>query len=135
MSILNWGIVGLGGISHKFVKDLQMVENNQIVAVASRSQSKAQDFATHYGVKKFYGSYRDLFADKEVDIVYIATPHDSHAMLSIEAMGSKKHVLCEKPVSLDAQEAKKLVDTCKAHGVLLMEAFMYRMHTQWVTAN
>ena len=123
-----WGIIGLGNIAHDFVKDLQLLDNANIGAVASRTLSKAEDFAKKYGIEKAYGSYAELFADPDIDIVYIATPHDSHAEWSIKAMNAKKHVLCEKPLAINELQVQNMIDTAKKNGVFLMEAFWSRFN-------
>jgi len=128
MENLKWGIIGLGGIAHAFVKDLLLVENTSIAAAASRSLSKAQDFAKEYEIGKAYGSYTKLFQDPEVDIVYIATPHDSHASLSIEAMNAGKHVLCEKPLAVNEAQVQSIVEASKRNSVFMMEAFWTRFN-------
>ena len=125
---LRWGIVGLGKIAHAFCKDLQLVEGNVIQAVASRSADKAQQFASQYGAPHAYGSYAELFADSSVDIVYIATPHDSHAQLSIDAANAKKHILCEKPLAVNQSQVKTMIEAAQKNKVFLMEAFWSRFN-------
>ncbi len=127
-SPLKWGIIGLGKIAHAFVKDLLLVEDVEISAVASRSIEKAKSFANEYNAPKAYGSYTELFQDSEVDVVYIATPHDSHANLSIEALNAGKHVLCEKPLAVNEQQVQAIIDAAKANGVFMMEAFWSRFN-------
>lgn len=124
----NWGIVGLGNIAHQFCDDLALVEHNCIYAVASRSKEKSQAFAKKYKAVKTYDSYEALFKDAQVDIVYIATPHNSHAKLSIAAMNNKKHVLCEKPLAVNAQQVESMVAASKSNSVYLMEAFWTRFN-------
>ncbi len=97
---IKWGIIGLGNIASQFANDLLLTEDAELVAVASRNKNKATEFAKKYDCPKTYDSYDDLFADDQIAIVYIATPHNSHADLSIKAMQSGKHVLCEKPMAL-----------------------------------
>lgn len=118
---IKWGIVGLGKIAKSFAEDLQLVQNATIYAVGSRSEEKAQTFGEEFDVKKRYGSYDDLFADPEVDIVYIATPHDSHAALSIKALKHGKHVLCEKPVAINSDELTKIKEAAQASDCFFME--------------
>lgn len=119
---LQWGIVGLGKIAHSFCNDLQLVENTSIAAVASRSAAKAKEFALQYGVAKSYGSYQELFEDPNVDIVYIATPHDSHLQWTIAALEAKKHVLCEKPMGVNRSQVEQMIAAAERNGVFLMEA-------------
>ena len=94
---IRWGIIGLGNIANKFATDLATIENAELVAVASRSQEKSDDFARKYNSKKTYNSYLDLAKDAEVDAVYIATPHSFHKEHAILCLKNKKAVLCEKP--------------------------------------
>ena len=121
--MIKWGIIGLGNIAHQFVKDLLLVDNTTISAVASRSMDNAKAFAETYGIKKAYNQYTDVFADPEIDIVYIATPHDSHARYSILAMEAGKHVLCEKPLAVNAHQVQEIIDASRKNEVFMMEAF------------
>lgn len=125
---LQWGIIGLGNIAHHFCKDLQLVANTSISAVASRSTDKAKNFAAQYGVAKYYGDYSELLIDSNVDIVYIATPHHSHAEWSIEAMNAGKHVLCEKPLAVNQSEVKAMIKAAQRNKVFLMEALWSRFN-------
>lgn len=122
MKTIKWGILGLGKIANHFAEDLMHVENAELCAVASRSQSKADDFAKHFNVNKAYGSYEELYLDKDVDIIYIATPHAFHMENSIAAIQSEKAVLCEKPIALNYHQAKQMVDLARTKNVFLMEA-------------
>jgi predicted dehydrogenase len=123
---INWGIIGLGNIANQFAADLLLIEDVNLVAVASRDFNKANDFATLYNCQKAYDSYEALFADDQVDIVYIATPHDSHAELSIKALENGKHVLCEKPMALSYKDAVRMIDASKKYNKFFMEAFWTR---------
>jgi predicted dehydrogenase len=125
---LNWGILGLGKIAHKFVKDLDMVENCHLTAVASRSIVNAKYFADQYNAKYFYAAYHALFINEEVDIIYIATPHNSHFKYALEAMNHGKHVLCEKPLAVNRKQVLQLIETSKANNVFLMEALWSRFN-------
>ena len=119
---LNWGIIGCGKIAHKFVSDLALIDDAVLTAVASRSNEKADEFAQRHKAKKAFGSYDELFLDPDVDIVYIATPHHLHAELSIKAMEKNKHVLCEKPLSINHKEAKSIIETSRRTKRFFMEA-------------
>jgi len=121
--ILKWGILGLGNIAHGFCDDLLNMDNHKIYAVASRSQEKADAFLSKYSANHAYGKYQQLFEDPQVDIVYIATPHDSHLEYSIKAMKAGKHVLCEKPVAVNQSQFQKMADVAKEQKLFLMEAF------------
>ena len=123
---IRWGIIGLGNIANQFATDLKLIEEAELVAVASRSIDKANEFAVRHNCTNFYGMYDELFSDEQVDIIYIATPHDSHAELSIKAMENGKHVLCEKPLSLSYNDALRMTEASKKHNKFFMEAFWTR---------
>ena len=123
---IKWGIVGLGNIADQFAADLLLVENAVLTAVASRDISKAEQFAEKFGALRMYNSYDLIFQDKEVDIIYIATPHNSHAALSIKALENGKHVLCEKPMSLSYNDAERMIEASKKNNRFFMEAFWTR---------
>ncbi|MFD1602994.1 Gfo/Idh/MocA family protein [Flavobacterium artemisiae] len=123
---VQWGIIGLGNIAAQFASDLLLIEDAVLTACASREKKKADDFALQYNSQKSYGSYEELFNDETIDIVYIATPHNSHAELTIKALESGKHVLCEKPMALSFSDAVKMVEASKKHNKFFMEAFWTR---------
>ena len=125
---VRWGILAPGGIAEKFAADLPLVEGAELAAVGSRSQATATAFAERFGFARAHGSYADLAADPEVDVVYIASPHAYHydaAMLCLEA---GKGVLVEKPITLDMAAAARLVATARTSGVFLMEAMWMRLN-------
>lgn len=126
--MLRWGILGLGKIAHKFVKDLQLLTSHTVTGVGSRSLEKARDFANTYFVKKHYGSYDELLNSEDIDIVYIATPHDSHLEWSIKAMDSNKHVLCEKPLAVNRAQVELMINSSRQNKVFLMEALWSRFN-------
>lgn len=123
---IKWGIIGLGNIANQFATDLQLLQDAELVAVASRNKDNANAFAQKYNCPKAYDSYDALFADKNVDIIYIATPHNSHAELSIKALENGKHVLCEKPIALSYNDAVRMIEASKKHNKFFMEAFWTR---------
>ncbi len=125
---IRWGIVGPGHIAHSFAKDLKLVEDGELTAVASRSLDRANEFADEYGAEHRFGSYRELFESDVVDVLYIATPHTSHCELSIEALNHGKAVLCEKPMGIDADQVKSMIVAAKKNGVFLMEALWSRFN-------
>lgn len=125
---IRWGIVGPGHIAHSFAKDLQLVSSGELTAVASRSLDRANEFADEYGAEHRFGSYQELFASDAVDVLYIATPHTSHCKLTIEALDHGKHVLCEKPMGIDADEVKMMIAAAKKNQVFLMEALWSRFN-------
>ncbi|SHG66649.1 Predicted dehydrogenase [Flavobacterium fluvii] len=125
---IKWGIIGLGNIAHQFAKDLMLVEEAELVAVASRNLGKAQEFAKNYDCKNAYDSYDAIMNDAEVDILYIATPHNSHAALTIKALQNNKKVLCEKPIALNYDDALQMINASKANNQFFMEAFWTRFN-------
>ncbi|SIS56103.1 Predicted dehydrogenase [Zobellia uliginosa] len=125
---IRWGIVGLGSIAHTFAKDLALVTGGTLTAVASRSLEKAKTFADEYGAAHTFDSYEALFESKEVDVVYIATPHTSHEALSISAMENGKHVLCEKPMGVNPDQVARMIAVAEKNKVFLMEALWSRFN-------
>lgn len=123
---IKWGIIGAGNIASQFAADLLLIENAELTAVASRDISKAEEFAKKFDALKTYDSYNLLFEDPEVEIVYIATPHNSHTELSIKALEKGKHVLCEKPMALSYAAAERMIEASKKHNKFFMEAFWTR---------
>ena len=133
-NIINWGIIGLGNIAHLFAKELQLVSGVQLVAVASRSKDNAEAFAKTYQCPKAYDSYEGILNDDTIDILYIATPHDSHAELTIKALEKNKHVLCEKPIALRYEDAEKMIAAAVKHNKFFMEAFWTRFNPSFRAA-
>jgi len=105
---LRWGLIGTGWIAERFVDALQSKASEQVVAVGSRSGASATVFAGRFGIARPHGSYEDLVSDPEVDVIYVATPHPSHLPHGLLALNAGKHVLIEKPLSLNAREAREL---------------------------
>ena len=130
MEALSWGILGTGSIARTFAQALRSSGAGRLTAVASRSQSSADAFGEAFGAERRYSSYAALLADPQVQAVYIATPHPSHAEWAIRAAEAGKHILCEKPIGLNHAEAMTIVEAARRHGVFLMEAYMYRCHPQ-----
>lgn len=126
--MIKWGIVGAGNIAHSFSKDLALVNGGELVSVASRDLEKAKTFAAEYGALNAFGSYEALFESKTVDVIYIATPHTSHAKLSIAAMKAGINVLCEKPIGVHKSQVEEMIQVAKEHNVFLMEALWSRFN-------
>lgn len=124
---LRWGILGAGGIARLFTADLR-THGFAVTAVGARSRDSASAFATEFGIPHSYGSYADLVADPEVDVVYVATLHPSHATHARLALEAGKHVLVEKPFTMDADQARAIVDLAAAKGLVVLEA----MWTRWL---
>ncbi|PRY68803.1 putative dehydrogenase [Glaciihabitans tibetensis] len=124
---IGWGILGTGSIANMFATDL--VENGfTIAAVGSRSQTTANDFAATYNIPAAYGSYEELVADPTVQAIYVSTPHPFHAENAALALNAGKHVLVEKPFTLNAAEARTVVELAESRGLVVLEA----MWTRWL---
>lgn len=122
MEKVRWGIVSTGRITHQFVRDFQYVPNGEVVAVASRSQESAEGFARQYGIPRAYAGYERLLEDREVDAIYVATPHTLHFQNTIDAIAAGKHVLCEKPFTINPEESEELFRIAGQSSVFVMEA-------------
>ena len=127
-----WGILASGGIATAFARDLSYFNNHIVAAVGSRSQESAAAFATEFPGCVAYGSYEELVNDPTLDAIYVATPHPYHVSNTILALNAGKPVLCEKPFTINAAEAKQMKAAADANGVALMEAmwarFLPHMH-------
>lgn len=121
MKKLNWGIIGSGVIANEMAKALIAV-NGEIYAVGHRDMNKALDFAMKYKIKNAYGSIDDLLADKQVDIVYVATPHNSHFEIMKKAAEAKKHILCEKAITVNDRQLEQIVTLAKENNIIVQEA-------------
>lgn len=120
--LINWGIIGLGKIAHKFAEDLVQVPNANLYAVASRSSIKSKEFAEKFSADIAYDSYEDLVKNTKIDVIYIATPHSFHCEHTIMCLNSGKAVLCEKPLALNSTEVSEMIAVARTKNVLLMEA-------------
>jgi len=128
MKKLRWGLLAAGNIAKAFAEGVQHSKLGELVAVGSRSQANADSFAKEFHISRAHGSYEALLADPEVDAVYISTPHPMHAEWIIKAAEAGKHILCEKPLTLNHAEAMTAAEAARVNKVLLMEAFMVRCH-------
>jgi len=124
--VVRWGICGPGGIASRFAEGMRLVDGGTVVAVASRSSERAREFAARFDIERHYGRYEDLAADADVDIAYIATPHSRHAADALLFLGAGKHVLCEKPFTLNAAQAREVVDAARDADRFVMEAMWSR---------
>jgi len=136
MQKLRWGVLGAAGIAvDKVIPAMQRCTDAEVTAIASRDPAKAQAAARRLGLAQAYGSYEALLADAEIDIIYNPLPNHLHVPWSIKAAEAGKHVLCEKPIGLSVEEAKKLRNVRDRTGVKMGEAFMVRTHPQWLKAQ
>ena len=129
---IRWGIISTGRIAHKFAQATKLLPDAELVAVGSRSQEAAEVFGKEFGVPRCHGSYEDLVADPEVDAVYVATPHPFHLPNTVLALEAGKHVLCEKPLTVNAGEAAEVIRVARTKGLFLMEAMWTRFLPVWV---
>ena len=128
---IRWGILATGKIAHKFAHGLAELPEARLQAVASRDLPRAKAFAQTFGATTAYGSYEALAADPEVDIIYVASPHPFHREHTLLCLRNGKHVLCEKPMGINAQEAQEMFAEAKAQNRLLMEALWTRFLPAW----
>jgi D-xylose 1-dehydrogenase (NADP+, D-xylono-1,5-lactone-forming) len=126
---VRWGILSTASITSQLVPAIREA-GAEVVAVASRDHGRAEEHARQHGIGRAYGSYAELYADANVEVVYVATPNALHAECTAQALAAGKHVLCEKPMTLTAAEAEELFALADRSGLRLMEAFMYRHHPQ-----
>jgi predicted dehydrogenase len=137
MDKIRWGVLSTSKFGReKVIPAIQRSQLGVVTAIASRDLSRAKAAAAELGIEKTYGSYQELLSDRNVDAVYIPLPNHLHVRWSMRALSAKKHVLCEKPISLTVAEAEQLAGAAAAHPKLkCMEAFMYRFHPQWQAAR
>jgi predicted dehydrogenase len=124
--VIRWGIIGTGGIASTFAADLELTDSGTVTAVGSRRAGSAEEFAERFGIPNRHAGYEALVADPEVDVVYVATPHPMHREDALLALRAGKHVLVEKPFTMNAAEAEELVATARDAGLFLMEAMWTR---------
>ena len=132
---LRWGILSTADIGvRKVIPGMRKAARCEVVAIASRDGEGARAVAARLGIPTAHASYEALLADPNVDAVYIPLPNPLHMEWTIAALRAGKHVLCEKPLAMTADEAQRMVDVADETGLRLMEAFMYRQHPSWVAA-
>ena len=136
MTTLRWGILSTADIARKkVIPGIIKADRCEVVAIASRDGAQARLVADELGIPTAHGSYEALLDDPGIDAVYIPLPNHLHAEWTIAAARAGKHVLCEKPLALTADDAARMVAVCAIEGVRLMEAFMYRLHPSWVAVR
>jgi len=127
---LRWGIVGTGKIARVLAMAIAESREGRLVAVGSRSAERADAFAREFDVPLSHGTYGGVVDDDNVDLVYVATHHPGHREWAVRAAENGKHVLCEKPLAVDHDDATEIVEVVRRNGVFLLEAFAYRFHPQ-----
>jgi predicted dehydrogenase len=133
---VKWGVLSTASIAtRRVIPAMQKCELAEITAIASRSLAKARSTAATFAIPKAYGSYEELLADPEIEVVYIPLPNHLHAEWTMTAAASRKHVLCEKPIALNISQTRKLLEANEEFGVKIGEAFMVRTHPQWVRTH
>ncbi len=134
MTSLRWGILGPGRIAPRLVRALSQTARGELVAVASRDAERGAEFARAHGIERSYGSYDDLLAAPDIDVVYVSLPNHLHAEWTIRALEAGKHVLCEKPLALTVDEVDRITAAADRARRIAVEAFMYLHHPQIVRA-
>jgi predicted dehydrogenase len=130
--IINWGIVSTAKIGWEYlIPAIHKSKNSKVIALASRNISKARSLSKKMKIPKCYGSYRELYQDSEIDIIYNPLPNHLHIKTSLEACNYGKHILLEKPLSLNSKDIDPLIKAAKKNKVIIKEAFMVRHHPQW----
>lgn len=132
MNNIKWGILGTANIARwATIPGIKKSDNAELYAIAGRNPEKAEKYKEEFGFEKAYGSYDELIADPDVQAVYIPLPNDLHLKWVTKALKNKKHVLCEKPLALNAEEAEEMYKCTEENGVYLMEAYAY-LHSPYV---
>ncbi len=126
MAKFNWGVLGPGNIAVRFTNDLKRLSDATLLAVGSRTLDKAEAFAKRQGAARAYGSYEEVVRDRDVDAIYVATPHNFHRQHAILALEHGKAVLCEKPMEVNAARVREMVAAARNHNQFLMEAMWTR---------
>ncbi len=130
---ISWGILGTAGIAlNKVIPGMLKGTRGQVLGIASRDEARAREAAARFGIPRAYGSYEAMLADDAIQAVYIPLPNQLHVPWAVRAMEAGKHVLCEKPIALDAEEAATLIAARDRTGRQVLEAFMVRQHPQWL---
>jgi len=132
MRIIRWGILGAGRIARKFASDLRLAENCELMAIGSRSQQSADEFNKEFPVQYCHYSYEELAQNPEVDVIYIATPHNLHYENTLLCLQHSKAVLCEKPFAMNSRQAIEMIKLAKEKKLFLMEALWTKFHPHYI---
>jgi predicted dehydrogenase len=125
---LNWGVIGTGGIASDFTQALGKSSRGTVVNVVGSAPAKGRAFKERWGIARSSDTLADLLKDSDVEAVYVATPHPAHEQQAIACIAAGKHVLCEKPLCVDAEKTQRVISAAESNKVLLLEAYMYRCH-------
>jgi len=140
-NIFKWGIIGPGRIAHNFAKGVNVIDDAEIYAIASRNKERADAFAEEFNIRTIYSTYEELVNDPKVDGIYVATPHRFHFEQTLLALNAGKPVLCEKPFNVNSSETKTLIEVAQKNKVFLMEALwtrylpIYGVVRSWLDEN
>jgi predicted dehydrogenase len=132
MKTIRWGILGAGRIARKFASDLKLVENAELIAIGSRGKQSADEFNKEFPVKYCHYSYLDLVQNPEVDVIYIATPHNLHYENTLLCLEHNKAVLCEKPFAMNSNQTIKMIEKAREKKLFLMEALWTKFHPHYI---
>ena len=135
MNKIRWGLVSTANINSSVIPAIRASRRGELVAVASRSQAKADAYAREWDIPAAFGSYEAMLASDQVDVVYVSLPNHLHAEWSIRALQAGKHVLCEKPLAISVEEVDRMMAASQSSGKVLAEAFMYLHHPQTTIAR
>lgn len=127
---LQWGLLSTARINRRLIPPLGQATRSRLNAVASRNIQTAQAFAQQWNIPRAFNSYEAILADPDIDVVYIPLPNSLHCEWAVKAAEAGKHILCEKPLALSVAEVDRMARAAAANNVVLVEAFMYRMHPQ-----
>ena len=132
MSVINWGIIGLGQIANNFVSAFKDLKNSKLISIASKSKEKIEKFKKKFNLNNIfsYNNYEEMLLNKKIDIVYIALPHNLHFEWIVKCINNKKNVLSEKPATVSLEEMSKVNKKLDEHRIFFAEGFMYRFHPQ-----
>jgi D-xylose 1-dehydrogenase (NADP+, D-xylono-1,5-lactone-forming) len=133
--VLNWGLLSTANINRALITPLRASKRNKLMAVGSRKQTSAEDYAREWNIPRAHGSYEALINDPEIDVIYNSLPNHLHSEWTIKALYAGKNVLCEKPLALSLAEADAMSSASRKTGKVLSEAFMYRHHPQTLKVN
>lgn len=124
--VVGFGIIGCGTLAPTHAEAINWIESSRLIAVADIDSQRAEDFGSKYGAKRSYADYRQLLADDEIDAISICAPHHLHAQMTIEAAKAKKHVLVEKPMAINLDQANMMIEACEKAKVKLGAIFQHR---------